>query len=79
MLSTLVMYFPGGSDGKASVYNTGDPGSSPGLGHSFSSKEQACFNFMAAVTICSDFGAQKVSHYFHCFSTVGKNPLEEME
>ena len=24
---------------------------------------------MAAVTICSDFGAQKnkVSHYFHCF------------
>ena len=25
------------------------------LCHSFSSKEQACFNFMAAVTICSDF------------------------
>ena len=25
--------------------------------HSFSSKEQAAFNFMAAVTICSDFGA----------------------
>ena len=26
------------------------------------------FNFMAAVTICSDFGApqNKVSHYFHC-------------
>ena len=26
-------------------------------------------NFMAAVTICSDFGAQKnkVSHCFHCF------------
>ena len=24
----------GGSDGKASVYNTGDPGSSPGLGRS---------------------------------------------
>ena len=24
--------FPGGSDGKASVYNTGDPGSIPGLG-----------------------------------------------
>ena len=35
----------------------------------FSSKEQASFNFMAAVTICSDFGAQenKVSHWFHCF------------
>ena len=35
----------------------------------FSSKEQASFNFMAAVTICSDFGAQKnkVWHCFHCF------------
>ena len=30
---------------------------------------KASFNFMAAVTICSDFGAQKskVSHCFHCF------------
>ena len=27
--------------------------------HSFSSKEQASFNFMAAVTVCSDFGAQE--------------------
>ena len=26
--------FPVGSDGKASVYNAGDPGSSPGLGRS---------------------------------------------
>ena len=36
---------------------------------SFSSKEQASFNFMAAITICSDFGAQenKVCHCFHCF------------
>ena len=24
--------FPGGSDGKAAVYNAGDPGSIPGLG-----------------------------------------------
>ena len=34
-----------------------------------SSKEQASFNFMAAVTICSDFGAQesKLCHCFHCF------------
>ena len=40
------------------------------VGHSFSSKEQAPFNFMAAVTIYSDFGAQenKVCHCFHCFS-----------
>ena len=30
------------------------------LGHSFSSKEQASFNFMAAVTICSDFGAPQI-------------------
>ena len=29
-----------------------------------------CFNFMAAITICSDFGAQKkkISHCFHCLS-----------
>ena len=27
-------YFPGGSDGKASVYNVGDPGLIPGLGRS---------------------------------------------
>ena len=27
------------------------------LGYSFSSKEQPSFNFMAAITICSDFGA----------------------
>ena len=29
-----------------------------------------CLHFMAAVTICGDFGAQenKVSHCFHCFS-----------
>ena len=27
---------------------------------SFSSKEQASFNLKAAVTICSDFGAQKI-------------------
>ena len=37
--------------------------------HNFSSKEQASFNFMAAVTIFSDFGApqNKVWHCFHCF------------
>ena len=31
-------------------------------------KEQASFNFMAAVTICSDFGAppNKICHCFHC-------------
>ena len=30
------------------------------LSHSFSSKEQASFNFMAAVTISSGFAAQKL-------------------
>ena len=30
------------------------------VGHSFSSKEQVSFNFMAAVTICIDFEAQKI-------------------
>ena len=36
---------------------------------SFSSKEQVSFNFIVAVTICSDFGAQenKVCHCFHIF------------
>ena len=27
------------------------------VGHNFPSKEEASFNFMAAITICSDFGA----------------------
>ena len=31
---SLVIGFPGGSDGKASAYNVGDPGSIPGLGRS---------------------------------------------
>ena len=37
--------------------------------YSFSSKEQISFNFMAVVTICSDFGASqnKVYHCCRCF------------
>ena len=37
--------------------------------YSFSSKEQMSFNFMTAVTICSDFEAQenKLYHCFRCF------------
>ena len=34
MPSRIVKDFPGGSDGKASVYNVGDPGSIPGWGRS---------------------------------------------
>jgi len=30
------------------------------FGQSFSSKEQASFNFMAAVTVCSDFEPPKI-------------------
>ena len=39
------------------------------VGHCFSAKEQGSFNFMAAVNICNDFGAQKnkVCHCFYCF------------
>ena len=33
-VSKELVDFPGGSDGKASVYNAGDSGSSPGLGSS---------------------------------------------
>ena len=35
----------------------------------FLPRSKHLFNFMAAITICSDFGApqNKVSHYFHCF------------
>ena len=32
----------------------------------FSTREQASFNFMAAVTICSDFGAEE-KKVCHCF------------
>ena len=41
-------------------------------GHDFSSKEQASFNFMAAVTICNVFGAQenKACHCFHCYPSI---------
>ena len=30
------------------------------FGHNFPAKEEASFNFTAAVTICSDFGAPKI-------------------
>ena len=36
------------------------------VGQSFSSKEQAFFNFMATDTICSDFGAPQ-NKVCHCF------------
>ena len=39
--------FPGGSDGKASVYNVGDPGSIPGSGRSLE-KEMATHSSILA-------------------------------
>ena len=32
---------------------------------SFPPRSNCLFDFMAAVTICSDFGAQEICHYFH--------------
>ena len=32
--TTAQLHFPGGSDGKVSAYNVGDPGLIPGLGRS---------------------------------------------
>ena len=46
------------------------------VGHNFSSKEQVSFNFMGAVTICSDFGAQK-SKVFHCLNIVSPSISHE--
>ena len=46
--------------------------------HNFPSKQQAAFNFMAAVTIHSDFGVQenKVCHCFHCFLSICHEVME---
>ena len=41
------MDFPGGSDGKASVYNAGDPGSIPGLGRSPGEEKGYPFQYSA--------------------------------
>ena len=46
------------------------------VGHIFSSKEQVNFNFMAAVTICSDFGAPKIN--FDIVSTVSPSISHEV-
>ena len=48
----------------------------------FVPRRQASFNFMASVTICSDFGVQenKVCHYFHffpfiCYEVMGSDAM----
>ena len=60
----------GGSDGKASVYNAGDTGSSPGLGRSLE-KEMAIHSRTIAWKIpwteepvgLQSMGSQRVGHY----------------
>ena len=41
MISIYIIDFAGGSDGKASIYNAGDPGSIPGFGKIPLEKEMA--------------------------------------
>ena len=61
--------FPGGSDGKASVYNVGDTGSIPGLGRSLE-KELAIYSRTIAWKIpwteepgrLQPMGSQRVGH-----------------
>ena len=63
------IYFPGGSNGKASVYNEGDLGSSPGLGRSLE-KEMAIHSSTIAWKIpwtedpgrLQYMGSQRVGH-----------------
>ena len=43
----IYMGFPAGSDGKASAYNAGDPGSIPGSGRSPGSKEARILEWVA--------------------------------
>ena len=47
------------------------------VGHKFSSKEQVSFNFMAAVIIRSDFGAQE-NKVCHCFFIVSPSICHEV-
>ena len=45
------------------------------VGHNFPSKESASFNFMAAITICSDFGAPQnntIVRIYYFFKTQSK-------
>ena len=63
--------FPGGSDGKVSAYNAGDPGSIPGLGRS---PEEAKGHSNILAWINSPWGHKELdssfkSYLFFCFSS----------
>ena len=68
-LHELLWDFPSGSDGKASAYNSGDPGSIPGLGRSLE-KEIAAHSSTLAWKIpwtgepdrLQSMGLQRVGH-----------------
>ena len=65
----VTMDFPGGSDGKVSAYNEGDPGSIPGLGRSLE-KEMATHSSILAWKIpwmeepvrLQSMGSQRIRH-----------------
>ena len=65
----VTMDFPGGSDGKASAYDKGDPGSIPGLGRSLE-KEMATHSSILAWKIpwmeepvrLQSMGSQRIRH-----------------
>ena len=72
MCVCVFMDFPGGSDGKASVYKAGDPGSIPGSGRSLE-KEMAIHSSTIAWKIpgteepgrLQSMGLQRVGHVFN--------------
>ena len=91
--SMCILGFPGGSDGKESAYNTGDPGSIPGLGR-FSEKATATHTSILAWRILwreesgwlQPMGSQRVRHKqasntftFHLNSKINSEEKEQSE
>ena len=80
------MDFPGGSDGKASAYNAGDPGSIPGLGRSpgegngnplqYSSLENPMDSFPHNSTVKNPLTMQEMQETW-VWSLGWENPPEE--
>ena len=59
--------FPGGSDGKASAYNAGDPGSIPGLGRS---PGEGSGNPLPEPDRLQSMGSQRVGHNWVTFRSL---------
>ena len=70
MISIYIIDFAGGSDGKVSIYNAGDPGSIPGFGKIPLEKEMAIHSRTIAWKIpwteetgrLQSMGSQRVGH-----------------